>query len=67
MAEYILYVYCRRDGVSRDAGRHDSCQADDDKTAIRKLVASALGLKRHYDEVSCTIKCGDKVIHECRV
>ncbi len=56
---YYLSVYCRRDGVSRDGGPHDRCEADSDQKAIQRLTQSARGLLRYYDTVGCHIFCGD--------
>lgn len=45
-----LYVYCRRGGVSRDAGLH--ARYADAAEAAREMPADLAFLRRHYDEVS---------------
>lgn len=55
MTKYGLTVYCRLNDVSRDAGPHDQCEANNDEEAIEILRKSAKGLLRYYDHVGCTI------------
>ena len=62
--KYKLYVYCRRNGVSRDAGLHDECEAESDAEAQRKLYTSAFNLRRHYDTIACTIKQDGRTVGE---
>lgn len=51
MSLYILEVYCRRNGVSQDAGEQARGDFPDDQTAIAKLTAELNWLRMHYDEV----------------
>lgn len=69
MAKYILYVYCRRDGVSRDSGEQARCNAENDDEAYRVLAPKASGLKRlgRYDVVGCTIMQDERTVHRFSV
>lgn len=60
--EYKLYVYCRLNDVSRDAGTHAGGEFSDDGSAITALTESAGRLLSHYDEVHCTISEGERVV-----
>ena len=61
--KYELYVYCRRGGVSQDAGKHAECEADSAKEAKYKLYPEVMQLQKFYDQVSWEIHCeGKKVI-----
>ncbi len=53
--KYGLTVYCRRGGVSRDAGAHDQCEASNDDEAVKTLRTSANKLLRYYDHIGCAI------------
>jgi len=55
MKTYYLYVYCRRDDVSRDAGLHARCEVATDEEAIEQLRKEAKWLLRFYDTVGCRI------------
>ena len=52
---YYLYVWCSKDGVSRDAGPCGYCEAENDESAIEKLTVSAKELFFHYDQIECTV------------
>lgn len=56
MIKYGLYVYCRRGGVSQDAGLHASCEAKDIQEARRELLPKLDWLRQFYDEVSWKVK-----------
>ena len=64
---YVLAVYCRRGGVSRDAGEHARGEYKSDAEAISNLRAKARGLKRYYDEVFCTILDKERRVAEFSV
>jgi hypothetical protein len=59
---YKLFVYCRRNGVTQDSGEHARCEAETDEEAIRELQKEVSELYRYYDEISWTIKEGDRVV-----
>ena len=48
---YRLEVYCRRNGMSQDAGTQATGDYPDDQTAIDKLRVKVVDLYRYYDEV----------------
>ncbi len=56
MTTYHLDVYCRKDGISRDRGRHATCKAKDLTDALKKLMRTTSILLQHYDTVQCTIR-----------
>ena len=63
--EYKLYVYCRRNGVSHDCGLHASQEFSDDEAAVRELKERAENdLGPLFDEVSCTVKEGGRVVEK---
>ena len=53
--KYLLFVYCRKNGISRDSGLHAQCEANNDDEAIAKLRKDGEWLLCHYDEIHCTI------------
>ena len=55
MSEYKLFVYCRRSGVSQDAGLHSQVESDNETQALNKLRQDARWLTQFYDQVFCTI------------
>lgn len=57
--KYELYVWCRRDGLSRDAGLHATTESDSDQNAIDKLMEDGRWLLQFYDEVACSIVRAD--------
>lgn len=59
---YELTVWCRRNGVSCDAGTHDQGDFASDALAETALRKSAQGLLKYYDEIGCTILCGSRVV-----
>lgn len=61
--KYILHITARRGGTSWRTGQHGSCYANSDEEALKKLLGSAFEVKRWYDEIVCTIKCGNRVAH----
>ena len=64
MAEYTLFVYCRRNGVSRDGGLHATESFPNDTDAIIGMREIARNdLSHHYDEIGITIKEGDRVVN----
>lgn len=48
---YQLEVYCRRNGVTQDAGTQATGDYPDDQTAIKNLSQKVAELYRYYDEV----------------
>jgi hypothetical protein len=54
--KYRLYVYCRRNGMSMDAGLQAEIEADSDKEAILELRVKGNSLYKYYDEVHMTYK-----------
>lgn len=60
MAKYKLYVYCRRNGLTRDGGLHAEGEYKNDKEAVKQLTTKGFDLYRYYDEVSMTIKRVDE-------
>lgn len=56
MDTYRLYVYCRRNGVSQDAGLHSEGEYLDDRTAKENLRRKGRQLYRYYDQVIMTFK-----------
>jgi len=60
--EYRLYVYCRRNDVTRDAGTHTRGKFSDDDSAIAALTEEAQELLRPYDEIYCTIYEGERTV-----
>ena len=53
--KYGLTVYCRRNGISRDAGAHAQCEARSDAEAQHQLKGDMADLFHHYDEIGFTI------------
>lgn len=51
MKTYKLNVYCRRNGISQDAGTHAQIEATSDEVAISELKSKLPWLLRFYDEV----------------
>lgn len=54
---YVLYVYCRRNGMSCDSGRHTSQPFENDQAALagmREVAERDLG--HHYDSIGCLVK-----------
>ncbi len=50
---WVMMVYCRRDGVSRDGGRHASW---DHEPSAQEVENELRFLRMHYDEVHHTIE-----------
>lgn len=48
---YVLNVYCRRNGVSRDAGEHLSKEFESDEKAKQECIIAVSNLLRYYDEI----------------
>jgi len=62
--KYELSVYCRHNGVSRDAGVHDSIETSaSNEDVISILMKSAAELLFHYDTVACDIVVADPDDH----
>jgi hypothetical protein len=61
MSEFVLYVWCKRGGVSRDAGRECSVNAESIALALPQLQQEARALKRlgAYDSVDCQVRDGE--------
>ena len=59
---YTLDVYCRRNGVSQDAGTEFIKELKDDTQALSELHKSLAWLGRFYDEVYYTLKRSDGVV-----
>lgn len=52
---YTLIVHCSRNGVSRDSGVHDECDAATPEEAIATLRRSARELLQYYDQIGCRV------------
>lgn len=60
---YELYVYCRRNGISQDAGLHATKDAESDAEAVKYFkTEEAPWLMKWYDEVFFTVKDGDRLV-----
>ena len=55
MPRYALNVWCSRDGVSREAGTHATCEAKNETEARRKLLPELMWLEKFYDRVTWTV------------
>lgn len=59
---YVLHVFCRRNGISQDAGVHDSGDFETDEAAKTKLLSSLAFLRMHYDEIYWKILRDDGIV-----
>lgn len=57
--KYELHVYCRRGGVTRDAGVHAHYECADDDEAKSKVGADLPFLTTHYDTVGWWLTSDD--------
>jgi len=56
MKTFALYVYCRRNGITCDAGEHARCEAETYSDAVTELEKEIPWLRQFYDEVSWEVK-----------
>ncbi len=56
MSKYMLNVWCRRNGVSCEAGLHATARFKDDDSALSGMKKIAEDeLLHHYDEINCKV------------
>lgn len=61
---YELHVYCRRDGISRDAGLHAVEEAPDLDAARARFAPEESFLLQFYDEVDFHIDLVENGVRE---
>lgn len=62
--KYELFVYCRKDDVSIEQGKHAECEAETDNDACFALGKEAEWLLQFYDQIFCTVQQGDRVVNK---